>query len=763
MADSSMAYTRRVTEWLGGSLLALAISTPAMAAEDSDTVLESVVVTAQKRQESIQSVPISITAIGTEQLEAMRVRGVEDYVYSIPNATFVNSGPYYGQTVSFRGISRISGKYEVVSVAVDDVSYGAINSNTILQSHLIDLERIEVLRGPQGTLSGRNALGGSINLVTAQPNPDEYQLKLTGDFARFNTTLGKAVLNTPLSDSVAMRISAYAEHSDGSIKNVGPAGGNSGYDNSGGRIALRWLVSDRLTLDASFGTEQRNRNFDSWTQGYFTNPALQAANTAALESWGGTYLNQVDFFNEVGNNGGNVKKDIGEFTRVEDTLSSFKATYDLGQHELQLIYGHFDYEVDYREDYDQTEYAWWMTDRHNETQTDSAELRITSNYSGPINWVAGVSYLDETLDTRAEDRIGAWAHNGGTPSFGGQDGGYVPAYIAIGVDKMESLGFFANLSWSLNDVLRLSAGGRYSIEKTEYAAVNVFDVVNPPLVDPILPASTDGEIKEFSPRVALNYDFTPDSTAYIQYSTGYRAGYGNDTRSVALGKPADVDPEYLVNYEIGYKSRLLNNRLNVSAAVFYMDYDDLQVPLLIPNGTEGNTSGFTLGYDLNAGSAHTQGFELETSALITDGLRVDLGVGYTDAVIDKADINGVQYRDFDIPNVRPWTAKAAATYTAPFAGDLEATYRLDYTWQDSLYWQGLITNEGYFIDDFQTVNLSATLKAAKWSVSAYVTNALDEKYYESIGWVEVGFRGRMVYTPPRLFGLRVTYEIGDKK
>ena len=128
MADSSMAYTRRVTEWLGGSLLALAISTPAMAAEDSDTVLESVVVTAQKRQESIQSVPISITAIGTEQLEAMRVRGVEDYVYSIPNATFVNSGPYYGQTVSFRGISRISGKYEVVSVAVDDVSYGAINS-----------------------------------------------------------------------------------------------------------------------------------------------------------------------------------------------------------------------------------------------------------------------------------------------------------------------------------------------------------------------------------------------------------------------------------------------------------------------------------------------------------------------------------------------------------------------------------------------------------------------------------------------------------
>lgn len=746
-------------------LLALAITTPALAAEDSEAVvLEQIVVTAQKRQESIQSVPISITAIGTEQLEAMRVQGVEDYVYSIPNATFVNSGPYWGQTVSFRGISRISGKYEVVSVAVDDVSYGAISSNTILTSHLIDFDRIEVLRGPQGTLSGRNALGGSINLVTAQPNPNEYQLKLTGDFARFNTTLGKVVLNTPLSDNLAMRVSAYAEHSDGAIKNIGPAGGNSGYDNSGGRIAFRWLVSDRLTIDASFGSEQRNRNFDNWTTGNFTDPTIEAINLGALESWGGTYLNQVDFFKDVGNNGANVKKDIGEFTRVEDTLSSFKVSYDLGAHQIQLIYGHFDYEVRYREDYDQTEYAWWMTDRHNETKTDSAELRVTSNYDGPINWVAGISYLDETFETRAEDRIGAWAHIGGTPRYAGTEGGYVPAYIALGYDKMESLGFFANLSWNISDVLRLSAGGRYSIEDTKYASVNVFDLVNPPLVDPVLPRTTDGEIKEFSPRVAVNYDFTPDQTAYVQYSTGYRAGYGNDSRTVALGKPADVDPEYLVNYEVGYKGRLLNDRLNVSAAVFYMDYDDLQVPLTIPNGTEGNTSGFTLGYDVNAGSAHTQGFELETSALVTDGLRLDLGVGYTEAVIDQANINGLEYRDFDIPNVRPWTVKAAATYSAPFAGNLEATYRLDYTWQDELYWQGLLTNEGYFIDNFQTVNLSATLKADKhWSVSAYVTNALDEKYYESIGWVEVGFRGRMVYTPPRLFGLRVTYEIGGSK
>lgn len=748
-----------------GSLLALATSTASGAAEDSDTVvLESVVVTAQKRQESILSVPISITSIGTEQLEAMRVQGVEDYVYSIPNATFVNSGPYWGQTVSFRGISRISGKYEVVSVAVDDVSFGAINSNTLLGSHLIDFERIEVLRGPQGTLSGRNALGGSINLVTARPDPDEYQLKLTGDFARFNTTLGKAVLNAPLNDSLAMRISAYAEHSDGAIKNIGPAGGSSGYDNSGGRIALRMLATDRLTLDASFGYEQRNRNFDNWTTANFTSEAFQETMVSTLESWGGQYLNQVDFFKDVGNNGANVKKDVAEFTRVEDTLASFKASYNLGQHQLDLIYGHFDYQVRYREDYDQTEFAWWMTDRRKETQTDSAELRITSNYGGALNWVAGISYLDETLETRADDRIGAWAYNGGTPSYGGQDGGYVPAYIAIDVDKMESLGLFANLSWNISDVLRLSAGGRYSIEKTEYASASVYDTVNPPLVDPILPAATEGELQEFSPRVALNYDFSDDSTAYIQYSTGYRAGYGNDSRSVSLGVPADVNAEYLINYEVGYKSRLFDDRINVSAAVFYMDYDDLQVPLTIDRDDPINPYGFTLSYDINAGSAHTQGFELETSALVTNGLRLDLGVGYTDAVIDNADIDGVQYRDFDIPNVRPWTVKAAATYTAPFAGDLEASYRIDYTWQDELYWQGLLTNEGYFIDSFQTVNLSATIKSGqRWSVSAYVTNALDEKYYESIGWVEVGFRGRMVYTPPRLFGLRITYELGDKK
>lgn len=726
--------------------------------------LEQVVVTAQKRSESIEDVPISITAIGPEELEALRATGIEDYVYSVPNATFVNTGPYYGQAVSFRGISKISGKYEVVSVSVDDVGYGAINSNSILSSHLIDLERIEVLRGPQGTLNGRNAMGGAINLISAQPDPSAYALKLTGDFARFGTTLGKVVLNTPLSDTLAMRVVAYLEHSDGAIKNIGPAGGDSGYDNSGGRLALRWSPLDNLTVDASFGYEQRNRDFDDWMTGNFTDPAREASNLGELRSWGGQYPGRVDYFSAVGNNGGNVSKDVNEFTRVEDTLASFKASYKLARHQLDLIYGHFDYDVTYREDYDQTEYAWWMTDRARQTQTDSVELRIASGYSGVLNWVAGLSYLDETVENQQTDSIGIWALDGSMPRYAGEDGGYIPAYFGLDDNTLKSAGIFGNVFWNITDTLRLSAGGRYSREKTQYGSAFVFEIGNPDLRAPPLPAGPKSSLKEFSPRVALNFDFTPGSTVYAQYATGYRAGYGNNAQVVSLGVPADVGPEHVKNYEIGYKGQLLNRRLNLSAAVFYMDYEDLQVPALIDINDPINPFGFTLGYDVNAGSAHTQGFELEGSALVSDKLRFDAGVGYTKAIIDNAEISNVAYQDFRIPNVRPWTVKAAATYTTPFTQGLEATYRLDYTWQDKMHWRGLDSDAGYFINSFQTVNVSATLAAnGTWSASAYVDNVLDEKYYESIGWVDVGYRGRMVYTPPRLFGVRLTYQFGAQR
>lgn len=726
-------------------------------APSKPTELDTVVVTAQLRSQSIMDVPISITAIDAEELEARRVLGVEDYIFSVPNATFVDSGSYWGKTVSIRGISEFSGGiYEVVSVSVDDVGYGAINSSAILSSKLLDIDRIEVLRGPQGTLSGRNSMGGSINIITAKPDPERFLAEGTLDYGRFDTRLARAVVNVPLAaGAAALRVAAYTENSDGAIENVGPSGGGSGYANNGARLALRWLPVEGLTIDAGIARERQDRGMEDWITYTFKDESTRSSMLSSLNDWGGSYPGPVDLFDDVGNNGGKVSKDVDERTLIDDWIGSFKTSYDSGRHRYDFIYGYFDYDVDYREDYDQTEYNWWMTERHRSVRTHSLELRASSQYDGALNWVGGVSYLDEVLKERDADNIGDWVASGTTPTVAG---GYLPAYLEVYENRMKSLGLFGNLYWDFGERWHLSAGGRYSIERTQYGDDYVYDVGNPDLSIAASPEMSPwATLREFSPRIALNYDIGAGATLYAQYSTGYRAGYSNTDQARDLGAPADVKPEHVKNYEVGFKSRFWDNRASLSAAVFYMDYTDLQVQTQVLE--ENNPYDFDIYYDINAGSARSKGFELSGEALLTDRLRFGAAVGYTDAKIEQVVLDGVEYRNQRIPNVRPWTASATLEYRQPLRRDYEASARLDYTWQDDMYWQGVLEDPAYYLPSFQTVDASVTFgpRYGRWSLSVYAENLLDEKYYTSIGWVSVGYRGRMVHTPPRTFGMRMTY------
>lgn len=730
-----------------------------------------VVVTAQKREQNVLDVPISISTLDAAQLEALRVENVEDYIFSIPNATYVDSGAYYGQNVTFRGISDFSGGlFDVISVQVDDIGFSAINSNVILSTGLLDIERIEVLRGPQGTLSGRNALGGSINIITAKPSTDGIEGSATLDVGRFGTQFAKAVLNVPVSETFAVRTSGYLSHSDGMIKNVGPAGGSSGYDNFGGRFAARYQPNDRLTVDAAVSYEKRERDYENWITHNFNpsdldilNPNWADDKLPVLESWGGSYPGPVDFFTDVGNNGGAVSKDVNEYTNVENWTASLKASYEFGAHQLDLIYGHFDYELDHAEDYDTTEYARWRGDHQVYTQTDAVELRLSSDYEGWINWVAGVSYLDETRESFVTDSIGIWAIEGGTPRYAAQDGGYVPAYMYQGVNDLSSFGAFANAFVDITPRLHLSAGVRYSRESSDVGQVSIYDPTDPNLS---LPALTPDDyranptLEEFSPRVALNYDITDTATVYAQFATGYRAGYGNTPLAVEANAPETVDPENLKNYEVGFKGRLFDNRLFITGALFYMDYKDLQIEAPIPAAL--NPFPFTVFYDTNAGKAHTMGFELEAQAQITNEFRLETTVGYTDAVIDDLTLVDAitlvetDYSDLDIPNVRPWTATVTGVYERQI-GDVLATFRALYRYQDGAQWQQILPDPNYYLPSFQTLDLSAGVSKGPWDMTVYFENVLDEKYFTSVGWICCGYRGRLVHTPPRMFGVRLNY------
>jgi iron complex outermembrane receptor protein len=739
--------------------------------------LEEVVVTAQKREQAIKDVPISITAIGSQQLEALRATSVVDYITEIPNATFISFGAF-GSAVSLRGINGFSGGiFAPIAILIDDAGFGAANITGMLNAQFMDLERVEVMRGPQGVLSGRNALGGAINLVTAKPDFDELQFKGTLDYGRYQTTYVQGVLNAPLAETVAVRLVAYKEDSDGSVKNLGPSGGTSSTDNAGGRVAVRWKPTDALTIDASYAYDDQDYGLGEMLRAdIFASPEARQTMLDELAEWGGDF-NDTTFFEDGGINGGTVRLDVDEKTTYETAIAALSVSYEVADHTIELKYSNYDYENSIVFDWDKTEFSWLRGVWGSETESDSAEIKVSSQYDGPLNWVAGVGYLDEETGYPSSDDIGTWVDDETLPPLAG-------AYRQQNVNDyrifLESVGFFANLFYDVGERWHLSIGGRYSVEKTQIGSYYIEDPEDPrffpgaPLQSEDM--STEAKISEFSPRVAINYDLTDGLTTYFQYATGYRAGYGNNAEAALYGLPMDVQPEKVSNYELGLKGQLLDNRLSFALSLFYMQYEDLQVTLTIGN-PGSNPLDPPVSYDSNAGESVSQGVEFEGAFRVTDGLTLSGGFAYTDAELDEftvydvapdPDLEGAvivvptTFRNTPVLGIRPWTASLRATYERQLTDGMRGTARVSYQYQDDVYTEGLIESESqvYKVPKYETVDLDLGIGALddRWTLTAYAENILDEDYFLSTQFeADTSRRGGFVSFLPRTYGLRVTF------
>jgi iron complex outermembrane receptor protein len=762
--------------------LAAACASGAALAQQADTreeqfggpTLDEIIVTAEKRAQPLKDVPISVTAIGPEEIEMLRVQGIEDFILEIPNATFTSFGAF-GNSVSLRGINGFSGGvFAPVGVLVDDAGFGAASIGSILSAKFFDLERIEVLRGPQGVLSGRNALGGAINLITAKPDTEAFEFETTLDYSRFDTRFAKAVLNTPINDQLAVRTVGYLEQGDGAVDNIGPSGGSSSTDSVGGRLAVRWQPNEAFTLDASYSYEEQDLGLGTMLRAdIFRSPEDRAAVIEELESWGGDFLD-TDFFEDVGTNGGTVRLDVDELVTYVNRIGSVAARYQWDRHAAEFKYSHYSYDNQIVFDWDKTEFAWFRGDWLSETSSDSAEIKISSQYDGDFNWVAGLGYLDEETGSPGSDAVGEWADgaNGGIPVLAGN---YRLADVFDFRVFLESLGFFANGFWDLGERWHLSAGGRFSLEKTRVASFFIDDPADPRFFRgaPVVPAdfSEEADITEFSPRIALNFDITDDVTSYVQYATGYRAGYGNAARAIELGAPPEVEPETVKSYELGLKGQVLDDRLFFALALFYMDYEDLQVTITEGDPGSDPTDPIPFTFDSNAGASVSQGVELEGSWLVTDALRIDGFVAYTDATLEEFTVDGldetdtVTFRDVPVLGIRPWTAKISGHYERPITATLRGNVRLSWHYQDEAYTEGLVEAESavYRVPAFDTVDLSIGVDAGdRWSLTAYAENLLDEDYFLSTQFeAETSRRGGFVSFLPRTYGLRFTMNFGN--
>ena len=755
--------------------------TQAEAATDDGTEgmqLDEIVVTAQMRAQPLKDVPISITALGSDQLETLRVKSITDYILEIPNASFTSFGPF-GTAVSLRGINAFSGgQFEPTAVLIDDAGFGATNVSSILSAQFLDLERVEVLRGPQGVLTGRNALGGAINLITAKPSTRGFEFDGTLDYGRFDTRFLKGVLNAPLGRTVAVRLVGYKEDSDGAVRNIGSSGGSSSTDNIGGRLAVRWQPNDALTLDVAYSYEDQEYGIPTYMRAnIFRSPEDRQFFIDELASWGGDFY-ETDFFEDVGNNGGTVQKDVRESTTYKNRIASAGVRYEFAGHAVDLKYANYSYDWRNTFDWDQTNYAWLRSTWGATTDSDSAEVKFSSLYTGRFNWVAGVGYLKDVSGFPSIDEFGDWAYgaNDGLPILNGD---YNLTYVSDGRSVLKSLGVFANGFWDIGERWHVSAGGRYSVEKSRSGSffLDGFDpeqAADPRFVEGARVTGADmqpgAKIRKFTPRIAVNYDLSQRITSYLQYATGYRAGYSNSPRAIEAGFPGEVDPETVENWELGLKGQLLGGRLSFASALFYMNYKDLQLTLVEGDPGSNPLDPILVEYDINAGRSVSQGIELEAAWALTDHLQISGGAAYTDAEIKSVLIQDpdtgerLTLRNQPVVGIRPWTGSLAATYERPITAGLEGNVRLSWQYQDSMYPEATfaVQEQVYFVPSFQTVHLSIGVSAGeRWTLTAYADNLLNEKYFYSTQFeADTSRRGGMVSFTPRIWGLRFNVKLG---
>jgi iron complex outermembrane receptor protein len=448
----------------------------------------------------------------------------------------------------------------------------------------------------------------------------------------------------------------------------------------------------------------------------------------------------------------NLDFDTPEHHRINDELGSLHVAYKMDAHTIDLISGYFFHKHSGVSDDDGTEYAIWRGQFNRYDTSRSAELRMTSNYSGPINWVAGVVWHDEDNPyNQIEDQ--------GIQNAAGQyvvGGAYQFWYKWENDQQLISRAAFGNLTWDITSRLHFSAGGRYNRSTASYGELEV-DTQSEPL--PAEPPRASAKLSRFTPRSTLNFDLRKDLTVYAQYATGFRDGYGNgeasgvhDTSGGTFAVPANVQPETVKNYEVGLKSLMLQDRLKLNFAAFYMDYTNLQVYGGYVTDLPDEPS-----YDLNAGQARLLGGELEATLLPATGLELRLGVGYVDSKIKELDEGGTIYRDIKMPGVRPLTADFVAQYSRPLSNGVVVNYRADWIQQGRSFDDTTTDDPANEQRPYGVLNLSSGFSLREWNVSWYMNNVFDKVYWSGTSTGEYAIHGSFAYFNPRTFGIRVNY------
>jgi len=704
-------------------------------------MLEEIIVTAERRQSSLQETALAVSAFTGDTLEKHQVTDFGDLAPLLPN---VNFGHVYGNArISVRGIGfdNFSTGSEARVAFHSDGVYVSRPSGALTK--FFDIERIEVVRGPQGTLYGRNATGGAVNVITRNPT-DELGGYFTTTLGNYSTINVEGAVNIPISDRVAARVAIISDNRDGYGENIVDGGDIDDMSLWSVRGKLKFDISDTTTwvLSGDY-VKQDDHNGMFHFEGPGSVPVAPATEPSYVPigyRFDGEYPSDIR----------DVAANIGPDYERENYSFTSDLNMSLSWADLDFITGYRHTEYDLKSDLDASTADLSRYQQYERSHTFSQEIRLSSDEDWG-DWVAGVYYFDEGLTgyvaVPADIRVVA-PPAPATMKQGYQAGGDLDTNSWAG---------FGQARWAATDSFAVVVGARWSSEKKtvdEYFQVDFarnWDADNP-----VMPAKTQQADKtwtNFSPRVTLEYQPNDDMFIYGSYAQGFKSGGFN-----LGGIQAPFDPEKVTDYELGMKADWLSGTLRTNVTAFYYDYKDLQVSKVV---------GASITIE-NAAKAKIKGLEFEIVALPTDGLQLELNVGLLDAKYDEYETYDpanptaglLDLKDNKLLQAPDYTITTAAEYGWEGWSGLW-TARVESTWVDDV-WGTAFNTPTARQSSYNLTNLFLTYNTMSdnWTLTAYVRNLGDSTVRASYGVSSALFAGAPVLStlnPPRTYGIQAMY------
>jgi len=746
----------------------IAYGPQAWAQQERRDALEEIIVTAQKRDQALAEIPMSITVLDGAELARQQADNFQDLVALVPGLS-INSATRGVTRLTLRGINT-GGVASTVGVYVDDVPFGSstgLANGAILSGDFdtFDIARIEVLRGPQGTLYGASSLGGVLKYVPNRASVEAFEAKLKGSVESVaNADPGYAVMgmvNLPVSDRFALRASGFYRADDGFIDSIGnnpiasltdPAvnviegtqvkDGLNSLDTFGGRISALYMPTDTLSIDVAVLAQ----NIESGA------PDTIDADPETLAPLYGDYVQS---------------RYQDQDTDIDYRVYSATVDWDFDAAALQSVTSYGIFEQDFQNDaaiaagltggtplsalvtflFDDPgtpEIAPLLSSilpQITNTEKFTQEFRLVSPESETFDWLLGAYYTNE--NSLIDQTI--LAVDAGTENVAA---GIPVLAVASVASNYEELAFFGNATWHISPRFEISFGARTSNNDQ-----NATQVTDGPLAGGALTVIRGSSSESpftwsFSPRFAVN----DDTSIYVRAATGFRPGGPNILPPGAPpGTPASYDSDSLTSYEAGVKTALDDGRFALDFAAYFLDWDDIQL-FTVVNGFGVNATG---------GTAESKGLEFTASFFPADGLSLSFNGAYTDAQLTQDTSPQVGGLDGDsLSYVPEWSFGIAADYEWAVRGDAMAYVggNLGYTGERPAGLTERATDGSIVeLDSYTTLNLRGGLETGRWSFEVYAKNLTDETGVNSIVSTNTVATGRyeLGIIRPRTFGVSV--------